>query len=658
MTLQQVQKLKEQIQIEAANLEDQIKGRRNIHSLIKMRCSISSLNGISTRLERIENLLKLPSYDVVFIGEIGVGKTTAVCHLFNLILDEEKPVGTNGKTTRRFEEILSTGSGRTTIGEVVIQPSKTGRCYLTIEPYSNDEVREFIVETCHYFWYKVHPDSSASPPEVPPAELLRAIRNMTHLRETRIEGKLVDQAIELAQAHASLTNFTEAILNQVNLDARQKTQLKPSHPLKTVPEEKRWLKDNFAALNLGKIAGYSLPKRILVHVTGDLINFEQYPRLNSIIDTRGLDGGRDRKDLEAYIRGKDNAICLFAEEFKAAPSNVSGLIKKYLTQESRDIDTKLALLVLPHKGQAENVVGLDGKVENRAAGIEVRSDQIMDSFARDNIKFIPQNVLFYDALQFYDEEQALKSYYEVEDVEIQRRNVLESISHLIEARESALFQEVEAYKVMFEQIKAGGVLSQEEENLVTNLKKKIEQHRSLNFSSNFENNYMARLKSYNVMVFRAINNRFGIYELRGKDIYHDASDVAEVLLKERLAKDKENIIGAIALVEQHAAETSGLKPVMQILREQVDEYFEDLVIGLSKEISEVIEESLSPQCYSNEFWAYAQNRWGQGSGYRDDVLSRYKGQLADSNRVLTSEVQKAWEQEFMEKTLAFFNEPL
>jgi len=655
MALQQAQKLKDRIQNEIVDLEDRIRGQKNVYSLIKIRCSISSLNSILTRLKKIENILKIPNYDIVFIGKIGVGKTTAICHLFNLILGKESLVSKNWKTAQKVEEALSTGSGRTTIGEVIIQPSKTDCSYLAIEPYSNDEVKEFIIETCHYFWHKVHPSQSDSVPEVPPAELLRAIRNITNLRESRVERKTVDQAIELVKDHASLNEFVEAILNRANLASRGKTELKAPLKFKTVEEEKRWLRDNFASLNLGKLTDYSLPKKILVYVSSNLLDFKHYPRLKSIIDTRGMDDARDRKDLEEYIRGRDNTICILAEQFVTAPTNVSGLMKKYLTQESRDIDSKLALLVFPRKGEAEDIVGLDGKVQSRAEGIEVRSDQIVDSFARDNIKFIPQNILFYDALRFYDEEHALKLSYSEEDVESERRNVLENISHLIEMREATLSQEVESYEIIFEQIKAGGVLSKEEEDLVTDLKKKIEQHRTLNFLSNFQNEYITRLKSYHVMVFRAINNRFGTYELRGKDIYHDASDVTEMLLKERLAKDKENIVGAIDLVEQHASETSGLKPVMQILHEQVDEYFEDLVIGLSKEVAGVVEKSLSPQCYSNEFWAYTQNRWGRGSGYRDDLLSCYKAQLEDSNNFLTGSVQNAWEKEFMKKILAFFS---
>ncbi|MEO8892213.1 MAG: hypothetical protein ABI417_11875, partial [Coleofasciculaceae cyanobacterium] len=70
-----------------------------------MRCSIK-LNGICRRLDRIEALLNVPSYDLVFIGRIGIGKTTAVCRLFNLTLTEEKLIWRIGKMLFKSTEIL------------------------------------------------------------------------------------------------------------------------------------------------------------------------------------------------------------------------------------------------------------------------------------------------------------------------------------------------------------------------------------------------------------------------------------------------------------------------------------------------------------------------------------------------------------------------
>ena len=653
--MQFVQNLKGRIESEIEILERNIKDQKGVNFLIKTRCSINSLKSIWARLVRIKELLEIQNYNLVFIGKIGVGKTTAICHLFNLFHAEEKTVGKTGKTVNKISELLSTGAGRTTICEVVIQPSMSKRSFLEIEPHSDDEVKEFIREVCIYFWNKEH-DQNSEVTDLPPAELLRAIRNITDLPDRQIEGKRVDKARELAQSFKSLDGFLKSVLERANLSRRNQTRLESLHNFESVEDEKKWLRNNFNNLNLGKMDKFSLPKRIYVSVSNKLIDFNKYPRFKSIIDTRGMDDARDRKDLSDYIRNRDNSICLFAEQFLAAPSNISELLKRYLTRESRDIDTKVALLVLPRKGEPEDVGNLDGKVEDRDEGIDVRKNQIDDAFARENVKFLSENIFFYDALQFYDEEHILKPQYEKDDVFDARIELLDAINDLISRRERALLQEVKDYEGIFQVIKSGGGLSPQEEKLINDLKKTIESHGKTGFLSNFEKIYKDHLKSYHVMVFRAMNNRFGTYDLRDIDIYFDGSTVAEVLLRDRLLESKAEIIGAVEFVEEHASERSGLKPVMQILREQIDEYFEKSIIEIGQEICGCIKDSLAPQTYSNEFWGYAQNRWGQGSGYKDNVLDQYGSQISGLDDWLVERVQEVWKQNFMDRILEFFGE--
>ncbi len=659
MSIQRVQDLKGQIGSEIRVLEQNIQGQRIARSLVNIRCSINSLKSVLARLERIESLLEIQDYNLVFIGKIGVGKTTAICHLFDLLLEEKKPVGKTGTTVNKISELLSRGAGRTTICEIVIQPSTSDRSFLEIEPYSDDEIEEVIREVCIFFWNKEHDQSSKVSdltPKVPPLEILRAIRNITDLPNPQIDGKRVDKVSELAQSSESLDSFLRSVLERAALSDRNQTRLESLQNFENVEGEKKWLRDNFSNLNLGKMDKFSLPKRIYVSVSNKLIDFSKYPRLRSIIDTRGMDDARDRKDLSDYIRSQDNSICLFAEQFLAAPSNVSELLKRYLTRESRDIDTKVALLVLPRKGEPEDVVNLDGKVEDRYEGIEVRKDQIDDAFAGESIKFLPENIFFYDALQFYNEEHILKSQYEKSDVSDARTEVLDAINGLICRREQTFFQEIEEYEKIFQNIKNGGVLSPQEKEMVNVLKKTIESHGNTGFLSSFESRYKTHLESYHVMIFRAINNRFGTYDLRNIDIYFEGSIVAEVLLRDRLLESKAEIIGAVEFVEEHASEESGLKPVMQILREQIDEYFEKSIIEIGQEICDCIRCRLAPQTYSNEFWDYARNRWGQGRGYRDDVLGQYGSQIGGLDDWLVKRVQEVWKQNFMNRTLEFFGE--
>ncbi|MDF5710881.1 MAG: hypothetical protein PUP90_25205 [Nostoc sp. S4] len=80
------------------------------------------------------------------------------------------------------------------------------------------------------------------------------------------------------------------------------------------------------------------------------------------------------------------------------------------------------------------------------------------------------------------------------------------------------------------------------------------------------------------------------------------------------------------------------------------------MITIAQEVCEYIKDSLAPQSYSNEFWEYAQNRWGKGFGYRNDVLRQYGNQIDGVDDWLSERVQELWQQNFMDKILEIFGE--
>ena len=64
----------------------EIMARKPKEQNILNHLTIKALEGTVERLNKIEKILKTPKYDLVFIGEVGAGKTTAICHLFNLYM--------------------------------------------------------------------------------------------------------------------------------------------------------------------------------------------------------------------------------------------------------------------------------------------------------------------------------------------------------------------------------------------------------------------------------------------------------------------------------------------------------------------------------------------------------------------------------------------
>ncbi len=124
--------------------------KQNLRREIKKLSGASGINNLNSKLEKLEQIEKIFSidkYKIVFIGTIGKVKNTAICHLFNLISDFKISKTINGKT----KKLLSRGSGRTTICEVIIKASE--KIYTEIEPYTVDEIKNLIFDFCDSIVY-------------------------------------------------------------------------------------------------------------------------------------------------------------------------------------------------------------------------------------------------------------------------------------------------------------------------------------------------------------------------------------------------------------------------------------------------------------------------------------------------------------------------
>ena len=659
-----IQKIKELLH-EVQEYKKQLQGKWQRTGIVIYKldyaCKLRVLDLIESRLDKIENLLSIEKYNLAFIGQIGIGKTTAICHLFDLVFEEEK-----FNNAKRISEIFSTGSGRTTICEVVIKSSESKSSYIEIEPYDVSEIEEFIKEFCTYYWSKYRTILDAEHQHKIPEELNRAIMNMANLRADQ-KSKSINRIDNLIRKINSCEEFTKIVLERVELEKRVKSKIQISRKNISVVEEKIWLQEKFLNLNLGKEKLFLLPKRIYISVNKKIIDFQKYNNIKSIIDTRGIDrfidpNGtskvNDREDLSNYIRNENDTICLFAEDFNSAPLSTTPILKRYLTAESKDIKDKVILFVLPHKGQPEKVIGQDGRVNTREEGIHVKENQILDSLNKEKICFnSSNNIIFYDALQVYDEHNVLKYYHQPNDVVKSREIILVEINKVIERRRANLIEEARQLKLRFNLIKNGKAITPEEKALIEDLKKKIDDNYELKQYNSFENNFKDSLRSNYATVLRAINNRFGIYTLRGKDIYFDSTGITENIIRMNWIKPKSEISGAIQLIIENSDKNSVLKPVMETFLENIDETFEDLIISIGNQISQEIKfNRLSPQDYTNEFWTCIQGRWGRGSGYMVDVIREYIKQLTGIDLWLNNIIIESWQEDFIGNILRFLEE--
>ena len=143
-------------------------------------------------IQRALDFLSMRDHPVAFVGSVGVGKSSVIGVLANLIVGQPP----TNRATLRDRSVLAIGSGRTTICEVCIQTARSGEAplRLLLEPLSDSEMKREIELFAEDEWGRKHVDSGSSFDEdsdPTSLELHRAIRAMTgyaERQETYVEA--------------------------------------------------------------------------------------------------------------------------------------------------------------------------------------------------------------------------------------------------------------------------------------------------------------------------------------------------------------------------------------------------------------------------------------------------------------------------------------
>ena len=305
------------------------------------------LDEFSSELEKAAGLVRQTEHNIAFIGDIGVGKTTALCRAVGL----EMPSGMLGTPTT---SVLETGRGGTTICEVrIVNGSDYG---IVVEPRSESELQREVREFAHF----VTPGSESrqagetgAPGETGVSrEVERGIRSMSGLmRErarqsegTRIPG--TDPARVLAMELGDENKLAAEIWNRIGIQNRTRRELWYADAAQSDPDPLRWLNGNFRRVNNGRHPEFSLPRRIDVTVPAPILGEESLSI--RIVDTKGIDRVAERGDLESHLN-EPNTVAVLCSRFDNAPAvSVQQLLERAVKAGFPDLETKSAVLVLSH----------------------------------------------------------------------------------------------------------------------------------------------------------------------------------------------------------------------------------------------------------------------------------------------------------------------
>ena len=353
-----------------------------LKSIVKLSEDRGIKNVFARRLDEYHAALRSAAelvlgteYTIAFIGDIGAGKSTAICRAADLEVQE----------AQKLESVLESGPGGVTICEVhLVQGPHFG---ILVEPVSESALRFEVGEFAQYL---MHPSRSGE--EVLPgdqethgtsSEIERAIRNMSGLHSERVKVRgedrrrqTVDHARDLAQEFKGegrdANALTVEILSRSNLHQRTRRELWYSEM--SGKTSSRWLRDIFQEVNNGRNAEFSLPKRIEVIVPKPILGEESLSI--RLVDTKGIDGTAEREDLEFHFN-EAKSIAVLCSRFNDAPSNsAQRLLARAVQGQFQDLATKAAVLVLPRPEEAlAEKTGQGESAEDAEEGYDLKGER-------------------------------------------------------------------------------------------------------------------------------------------------------------------------------------------------------------------------------------------------------------------------------------------
>ena len=323
-------------------------------------------------------------HNIAFVGDMGVGKSTAISHLFELMA----PVKSGEALTN--QPVLESGAGGTTICEVLV---KTGPEYgVSLVPMEGPELLELVSDFCAAKWETVRKERNrrSDSPQVA-REVERAIRNMANLtRKKRVrDGKPVyeDPVHELVLKCETEDEVRAQVLQRMQLADRTTTEI--WYERGSGEDALSWARDTFRAVNNGRRNDVPFPKSVsllMPCLTATVGEFEI-----TVIDTKGVSDLAVREDLDARLKEGRTSVVLCCRFNDAPGTSVKALLQhmKHAVSERFELG-KLAILGLPRSGEAREMKDDEGEPAlTDDEGYEFKKMQVEGELAAEEMPEVP-----------------------------------------------------------------------------------------------------------------------------------------------------------------------------------------------------------------------------------------------------------------------------
>ena len=334
----------------------------------------STISALRDDLMSVLRYLERLDHVIAWVGDIGVGKTTALAFATRLVTSD-------GKGQPR--SVFPVGSGRVTVCETVI---KTASAFgVAVDPLDEDAIRALVRDLVA---------GVAGGQTTVPAELVKLLRNMSGYKVHREPvGDNFETRDKIALALAAgedQATLVDKIVAAMDLPLRRETSVAVSEDDEGGMQ---WLAQTIARINSGTDPRFSVPRRITVLVPSDALRSSGEL---SIVDTKGVEATTQRPDLRGYLDDPRTLVVL-CSKFPDAPNATVQRILRENEEAGSDATAlnRVVLLVLPRQDEPLQVVQDGEAASSRLLGCAIRRDEINDALSGAGLPRIA--VSFYDA---------------------------------------------------------------------------------------------------------------------------------------------------------------------------------------------------------------------------------------------------------------------
>ncbi|ACD52961.1 hypothetical protein ST12_06235 [Clostridium botulinum] len=618
-----------------------------IHNLIKP---------YNNRLQTIEKIAQLSKFNLNFIGEVGVGKTTFLSHLLGLVDELNKNENIDDIT------LLKTGIGRTTLCETIIkQVNETTN--ITIEGMNIEEFNGIVDDFADSIL-------SINNVNILSEELKVALLNMSKfpvelskienekLKEEKLDKKeFADkrkQMILKKQIHYIYNEAEEHELDKFNIekdkliksihkniDYINRTKSKVFFDSKD--NFKEWLKKNFESINAGKLEECPFPKRIVININKDDFNLNLPDNIASVVDSKGMDGIGVREDIIKSVFSIDNIIVICDRIESYGNILNRDWLKSSLTR-NEDINHKCIILGLEREEELGD--------EERFYNMEKKERQIIgqNQLLFEMTKITNNNLYFADSMHGLGIMK--KKIMEIQEEEYKNEllNFKDKINSIIKEMYNSLTLEVKEIRNQLEALRENK-LDDKMINKLSKCKTEIKKYiNDLNNERDYTYNDLEnRLKEFHVGVVRGSVNRNGSYS--NCNIYSESSqlgiNILEELNKDKIYAFKKFIDNTEIFDRNNQIE----KTIFNSINYKLEQEYISIKNRIAQDYSNLLEQGISQSSIWNVMYYF----WGDHKGsYRERVINTIMNEIDRSkiNQILD---KKNYKEKLFKSIFEFIN---